>query len=290
MRLPRACRGAGTSTSPAGAAAGSTCAGAASCSPRRVAAATARDSSATVWIWCSPSVATAGTPASSSAAASSVSMSESKPRSAESWLRCVTSPRGRRETLQLVHHPLPLHLPGGGLRQLLVREVPRLDALRERQRGRDLADVLVEQAAHLGAVALLPGGDEQHGHALAVRVGEADDRQLLHEVVRPVELLDLVRVDVLPVGVDDDVLLAADEREAPLLVEPAEVAGVEPAALEDAAGEPAVDLGRAGARLPVAEHDVRPARQHLAHAGRVGLVDPELDPGERLAHRAGRRA
>ena len=76
---------------------------------------------------------------------------------------------------------------------------------------------------------VLEFGDDRAGHLLADAVGHADHRQLLDERGVAVEILDLVGVDVLAVGVDDDVLRAPDEVQVAVLVEAPEIAGVEPA-------------------------------------------------------------
>src|SRR4051812_47791959 len=59
-------------------------------------------------------------------------------------------------------------------------------------------------------------------------VGESDDRDLGHRRVLVHHLLDLPRVHVVPTS-DDEVLLPPDDEEVPLLVDPADVTGVEPA-------------------------------------------------------------
>ena len=79
--------------------------------------------------------------------------------------------------------------------------------------------------------------------------------------------------DVLAARGDDDVLLATGDVEEAVLVEPAEVPGVEPAVLERLAG--------GGLVLVVALEDVRALDQHLAVLG-----DPHLHAVERPAHRA----
>ena len=140
-------------------------------------------------------------------------------------------------------------------------------------------------ARHQGAFPVAQGEHDQHGHPLTTRLGEPHHRQLLHEVLREVELLDLVGMDVLSVGVDDDVLLAADKGEPTLAVHLAEVTRVEPAIPDDGAGELPVDLGLLRTRAVVAEHDVRPPGQHLAHPAAVRLVDANLDAGQGAARR-----
>src|SRR3954453_20566757 len=106
-------------------------------------------------------------------------------------------------------------------------------------------------------------------------VGDADRDNLADAGRAGQRALDLDRVDVLAAAVDH-VLLAIDDVEQPVLVDPAEVAGVQPAADEG--------LLRGVGVVPVALHDVGPADQQLADAGLgVGPVDREIDDGHREA-------
>src|SRR5262245_31426691 len=95
-------------------------------------------------------------------------------------------------------------------------------------------------------------------------------------------VLDLAGGDVLAAA-DDQILLAAGDEEVAILVDPSEVAGV----------QPAVDDGGAGRLflLVVALHDPSRADADLALlTGNEELVavvhDPELDIGHRLPNRA----
>ena len=95
--------------------------------------------------------------------------------------------------------------------------------------------------------------------------GTLRSRERLDPWVGGEDVLDVLGVDLEPVGERDHVLLAPVEPEEAVLVEPAEVAGVEPAG--------AVDRGRGRLRIfPVALEDVRAARDHLA-VGRELHVD-----------------
>ena len=72
-----------------------------------------------------------------------------------------------------------------------------------------------------------------HAHERAAvlteaRVGRGDDRDLGDARHPEEQLLDLGRADVLAAA-DDDVLLAVDDREEPVVVDHADVAGLEPA-------------------------------------------------------------
>ena len=99
----------------------------------------------------------------------------------------------------------------------------------------------------------------------------ADHHRLAH-VRRDLEaVLDLRRRDVLAAGGDDHVLLAVGDRQEALLVDRADVAGVEPAVGVDGGG------GGVGVLVVAGEHGRR-AREDLAVLG-----DPQLDALERLA-------
>ncbi len=101
-------------------------------------------------------------------------------------------------------------------------------------------------------------------HLAPLGVGPADHRHLLDRRVALQHLLDLARVDVAAAG-DDQVPGAVEQGEIPVLVEAADVAGVEPAA-------PHGGRGRLGV-LPVAEHDRVAPNGHLADfAGRLFLA------------------
>ena len=105
------------------------------------------------------------------------------------------------------------------------------------------------------------------GPAVAVHHGLGDPARLL-EVV-----LDVGRREVLAARGDDDVLLAAGDEEEAVLVERAEVAGVQPAVDDRAEARVVV--------LVVAAEDVRALDQDLAVVG-----DLDLAARQRLADRA----
>ena len=107
--------------------------------------------------------------------------------------------------------------------------------------------VIGEQLLDGGAVD--PGGRLRHA---LTRL--ADDRGLKHRGVTVGTSLDLLGVDVLATA-DDEVLDPVHQRQVPILVEPADVAGVQPAAAQD--------LGRLAGPAEVAAHHVRPAHDHL---------------------------
>ena len=123
------------------------------------------------------------------------------------------------------------------------------------------------------------GGDDGLAPAL---VGQPEDGDLAHRRVAHEDLLDLDRVDVLAAG-DDHVLLAVDERDVAVVVDLAEVAGVEPAAAER--------VGRRRRQHPVAGEDVLAAHEQLADLadGDVAVVvvdEAGLDVQQRAADRA----
>jgi hypothetical protein len=95
------------------------------------------------------------------------------------------------------------------------------------------------------------------------------------------DLLDLPRVDVVAAA-DDQVLLAVDDGEVAVLVDPADVAGAEP---------PVGDrLGRLLGAPPVALHQVVAADRDLAdlalgNLGALVVDDPHLHPPDRRADR-----
>ena len=102
------------------------------------------------------------------------------------------------------------------------------------------------------------------------------DRGMLDEAV-----LDLDAVDVLAAA-DDHVLLAVGDEEEAVVVDVADVAGVQPAVAHGVRGR----LGL----VPVAGHDERAVHRHLAgltgrHLVAVGVADLELERRHRLADR-----
>ena len=113
-------------------------------------------------------------------------------------------------------------------------------------------------------------------------MGTADDRRLEHARVAVQDVLDLLRVDVLPAP-DDHVLHPVDEHEVAVAVEVADIAGVQPAVVQRR-----VRLGRA---VEVAAHDVGTAHEDLAGAAgrRLPVVAEhgDVDAGERLADGSG---
>src|SRR5712691_6985484 len=112
-------------------------------------------------------------------------------------------------------------------------------------------------------------------------VGDTDDGRLGHGGMCVDDLLDLTRVDV-EAASDDHLLLAIDDEEEAVLVDIAQVAGVEPAAFEG------FDVGLG--LVPVTLHDIVATNHDLTDVvlarGELLVVDvedPDLDPEYRLA-------
>src|SRR5689334_3375653 len=104
--------------------------------------------------------------------------------------------------------------------------------------------------------------DDVGDDALApVVVRHADDGNFRDRLIAEKDVLHLARVDVVAAG-DDHVLRAVHQREVAVLVEAAEVAGVEPAVAQG--------LGRRLGHVEVAGHDGRTVDQHLADLARPG--------------------
>ena len=115
---------------------------------------------------------------------------------------------------------------------------------------------------------------EQHGFFAVDRVCASDDRGL-GDLGKPVDHgLDLAGVDVLATA-DDHVLGPVDEHQVTVLVEPADVTGV----------QPAVDDRRRGLLGPVevATHDVRALDHDLAGLAVGHRVARRVDEADRLA-------
>ncbi len=166
------------------------------------------------------------------------------------------------------------HLAGGVARQL----VDDLDARRALEVGQPLPG----EGDQLGGRDLAVAGDGGDDRLAPALVGQPEDGHLADGRVAHEDLLDLDRVDVLAAG-DDHVLLAVDERDVAVLVDLAEVAGVEPAAAER--------LGRRLRQHPVPGEDVLAAHEQLADLAHgdvavVGVDEARLDVQQRAADRA----
>src|SRR5215212_1320373 len=164
----------------------------------------------------------------------------------------------------------------GFLREVLRQDLEALDLLHRTDLRVYLVDHLLHLRAHLltlrsplGLELLRVERDQGHevGAAVAYDHGLGDPAALLEAV------LEVGGGDVLAARGDDDVLLAAGDEQEAVLVEAAQVARVQPLALER--------LVRGLVVLVVALEDVGTLDQHFAVVG-----DPDLDAGQRLAHRA----
>ncbi len=143
---------------------------------------------------------------------------------------------------------------------------------------RHVADPLVRGEALVGCpddrVRIRRIGQEHHGVDLQVRAGRpADNRGVRQAGILPQDRLDVLRVDLLPVGERQHVLLAAAEGQEAVGRQLAEVAGVVPALGVDR-------RRRRDGVLPVASEPVRAASKDLAVRR-----DPDLDVRDRLADR-----
>src|SRR6476646_2765745 len=104
-------------------------------------------------------------------------------------------------------------------------------------------------------VEAVPERHEGYGLLAEHPIWLADDRSLEHPGMGVEGVFDLLRVDVLPAP-DDQVLDPVDQGEVAAVVEPADVAGVQPSAAQR--------LGRLLRPTEVAAPAVRPADDHLA--------------------------
>ena len=96
-----------------------------------------------------------------------------------------------------------------------------------------------------------------------VGIGYADRRDLAHVRMRQQRFLDFARIDIGAAG-DDDVLGAVRQRQEAVFIEPADIAGAQPAVLQR--------LGIGLGIVPIAEH----------HGRSLGLDLAGLARGQRL--------
>src|SRR6266436_3347980 len=160
----------------------------------------------------------------------------------------------------------------------LGQRVHETDLLRPLEAGQA---ALAERADVRGGRPLAAPEHDEREHALPHQlILHADHRGLGHLGVGVEDLFDLVRVDV-ESAADDQVLLALDDEEEAVLVEPAHVPGMQP---------PGPHRPRRLLRVAVvADHDAPPADADLAHLARgepaVKIVqDRDLDPGRSEEH------
>ena len=170
-----------------------------------------------------------------------------------------------------------LHFAGGSLGQL---DVVELHDHRLAMTGK-LRDALFEGSVRtcedLGAIEI--GIGRRHsdaGNHLVLGAVDTDDAELVDVRHVAEHVLHVVRIHVLSGGGHDDVLAASRQDELTTFVQLAQVAGVEPAVSVD-------DILGGFVVAEVATHDVRSARENLAHTILVGIADFDLDAGDGLA-------
>jgi hypothetical protein len=137
-----------------------------------------------------------------------------------------------------------------------------------------------------GRERLAVDGDERADERLSV----TDDEALVDEGMGPEPVLQDGGRDVLAAGRHEDLLLAAGDADESLVVDLADVAGVEPAAVVLAVE----DLRRGGVVVPVAAEDLGAPEEELAVVGDgepfIGaLVTIDADTFEQWAEARGRK-
>ena len=125
-----------------------------------------------------------------------------------------------------------------------------------RNRGR------IRPTASRPALQGLSCGDHKHADETTAIT---DDHRVLDQVTLLDRFFDRDGSNVLSTGSDDELFLAADDHQMPVLVDHAEISGSQPA-INDC-------LGGGFGHVPVAPHDVRAAREHFAVTS-----DLQLDP------------
>src|SRR5918994_6958886 len=197
-------------------------------------------------------------------------------RSTSSMSSRVGGIRAARGPGDVVAQQVLHHLPGRVARQLVDEgDLPRALVVREVLGAERLELVALDVGVGL---AHDKGGDVLTEHV----VRYADDRGLAHRRVFEDHALDVSRVHVVPAA-DDEVLLASDEVEEPVVVEVAEVSTAQPTVTRPRA--------RCGVGvLVVLTLTTRQARQELAHLVGCALVvvvvdDLDLHWRHRLSHR-----
>src|SRR6266511_1620205 len=71
-------------------------------------------------------------------------------------------------------------------------------------------------------------GHHQASHLLANSIRQTDDAQFFHVRRVLIDLFELVRINVLAVGIDNDFFGASDEEEIAVVIEFSQIAGIEP--------------------------------------------------------------
>ena len=214
------------------------------------------------------------------------------PAASSTWrstARSPTTPWSMMTMVLIGSSPSPRQAGVGraqlALEDLSARVLGQLVGDDDVARGLEAGEAVAAEARDLLGGQLVAGArHDDGGDGLdPARVRDAEHGRLGHRRVRVDDLLDLARGDVLAAGLDH-VLLAVDDVEVALVVEDAEVAGVQPAVAER--------LGRLGGVVPVAEHRLRRAVHDLADlpgANRAAVVvdDLRLHVQRRAPGRAG---
>ena len=155
------------------------------------------------------------------------------PLSAEERLDAAANPSPQRG---------PVHLPDGVFRQ----RIDEMDAGRDVGSRQSTCDHGLELAGAGGGAR--PRLHERDGNLAEIGVRPADDAARLHPGAPLQHALDRPGRQVLAAP-DDDVLEAAGDEQIPVGVEPAEVAGPQPAVAENRGGRP-VDVALPSIRPP----------------------------------------
>src|SRR2546426_348716 len=142
----------------------------------------------------------------------------------------------------------PQEFPDGGLGQSLAK----LHALRDLVRGQVSPAVVADLL--LGQAHASPRDHPGHHHLSRMRVRDARDADLCDGSVRRDDFFDLARPNLKAARLDE-ILLAIGDREITVLVERAQITGIEPAVAQH--------LLRGLRILPVAFHELRSLENDL---------------------------
>jgi len=93
-----------------------------------------------------------------------------------------------------------------------------------------------------------------------------------------IDLFQFVGINVLAVRVNDDFLGASHQEQVAVVINFAEVSGVQPTFNERLAGRGFIGV--------ITEHHVWPARNHFAYAARIGVRDLYFDSRQGTANTA----
>ena len=173
-----------------------------------------------------------------------------------------------------------LDLARARARQFGVGEAQDADALVRIESRATLSkcapQLILDRAAALAACIR---GHHQRRDLFALGDLQADDREFLADMRMAVSFLKLVDVDIVAARIDDDVLGAAHDVQAALIVETAEVAGMQPSVLQHVVGGGLIAI--------VTRHHVGPVAPTISadRSASVGHASFDLDADQRLADR-----